>query len=206
MVDDSRSISKTSFQVRIMTRSMFACRLSGFQISIAIFFALALLSVCSRLMIRVATRKSLLLDDYLVILAAIALCVATGILFKMLDMTYLVQALNQDFVTSSASEADSPRSFMQWSQIYYPLMWLVIFLIKFAFLAFFYRLIWNRSRWLTIYFWGITALIAGFWVFMCLSVVITCDGRSSKHTGIAYLTIRLSSGSEVFAYHRGRVR
>lgn len=97
---------------------------SGFQL--ALFFTLALLSVISRLAVRLTTRKRLYMDNYLVLLAAAALCVVTGINFKVLSVAYLVDATGRGLITPTTGELNSELNITRWTHIFIPYMWLVV--------------------------------------------------------------------------------
>lgn len=155
------------------------------QITIGIFFGFAITSVIGRLGYRYHTRRSLFLDDYIVLIGAMCLCAAIGILYKHYEFIFFTEfALNTSSFESKAN-ANQIRILLTtpYSAFYAPLVltWTTIFAVKFSFLIFFKKLI-SRVTTIHTYYWivGIVTLLS--WLFMLFEPLILCK-KPSKPVG-----------------------
>lgn len=133
-----------------------------------------MISVIFRFVVRFHTRKKPALDDYLVLLAAVAVSAATGLLLQNLDTFYLSEAIFKLFLIPTTTEVDALLDIMKWLHAIAPLVWLTLYAVKFAFLYFFHRLVISCSKWLRIYFWGVVVFVFISWLSSSLSMVVLC--------------------------------
>jgi len=128
-----------------------------------------MLSVVARVAIRLKTLRRLSLDDYLLFFAAVALTVATGLLYGILDRLYLSGALQKNpvlaFSISSKTLFHLLNTAAQLFHTFLIFAWTATFFVKFSFLAFFRQLIWKTK--IQRYYW----FVVGFTVFTYLFLI-----------------------------------
>ncbi|OCL07968.1 hypothetical protein AOQ84DRAFT_294085 [Glonium stellatum] len=146
----------------------------SFEVSVSVLFAAAIFSVLVRFAIRLVGRRKLSLDDYLVLIGAVALSAANGVLFHYLDTLYIVEAMNDDGIIPNSAEIGPVLDMMRWNDVFVAMSWTSIFSIKFAFMAFFHPLIWQLSKKITVYFWAVVAFITCCWLLLSLDDFIIC--------------------------------
>jgi hypothetical protein len=134
----------------------------------------ASISVLFRVGVRLQARKSFSLDDYCVVIAASAMCAATGLLLQNMDTFYLVEAIFKLYLIPTKSEIGPILEVMKLLHIIVPLLWLTVFAIKFAFLSFFHTLTAHYSKRIVQYFWAVVAFVVLSWLSSSLSMVILC--------------------------------
>jgi len=105
--------------------------------------------------LRVLGRRRLYLDDGFLILSAIMLCAASGVLYENIFAIYLLNSVGR------APELLRTTAFLSYAkvlqdnhgaQVFSVLSWITIYGVKFTFFAFFKPLIQFRQR-LTVYYW-----------------------------------------------------
>ena len=112
--------------------------------------------------IRICIHKKVQVEDYILFFAVVCLCAATGLAYATLTAQYaLLQLVLHGFEDDIELLGEIPRISKQ-SNAASNFWWLVIFLVKMAFLFFFRRLTF-RLRSLKIWWWFATTLtiIAG---------------------------------------------
>lgn len=127
-------------------------------------FGLAIIAFVIRSYIRIRINKQVNVEDFILLLAVVSLCGATGLAYATLTAQYeLLQLVLHGFADDLAFKqlAEIPRTSKE-ENAATNIWWLVIFLVKMAFLFFFRRLI-SRLRTLNIWWWFATTLtiIAG---------------------------------------------
>ncbi|EAQ84504.1 predicted protein [Chaetomium globosum CBS 148.51] len=153
----------------------------AFKAAVAVFFALAILSVLVRAGFRLRARQPLTLDDYLVFAAAILLSGGTGLLYNICDNLYLSSAIHLDqpitLHLGSQSIADLIDA-VQGYRSYLVIAWTAISLAKFSFLAFFRQRI-GDTRSIRLYYWSLVALTAISWLLCVVEPFILCPNVGS---------------------------
>ncbi|KAF2477223.1 uncharacterized protein BDR25DRAFT_300235 [Lindgomyces ingoldianus] len=149
----------------------------AFTVVAGVFFALATLLTLSRCLLRLHLRRTIFLDDILVIFGACCLAVATGVLYYCVDDLFLLEAFTFDpLVAATATPADTIAlvSTTKWTYIFVDFTWTAIFAVKFSFLVFFKTLITGVSRRLNWYFWGVVGVTAVTWGFEFVEPFVYC--------------------------------
>lgn len=183
LIDGLAGIKKMAFKVGALfpKRLSVTCLTRGGQAAVAVFFALAILSVLVRAGFRLRARQPLTLDDYLVFAAAILLSGGTGLLYNICDNLYLSSAIHLDQpITlhlgsqSIADLIDAVRGYRS----YLVIAWTAISLAKFSFLAFFRQRI-GDTRSIRLYYWSLVALTAISWLLCVVEPFIHCPNVGS---------------------------
>jgi hypothetical protein len=159
IVSHTGRISLPALKVRkVFDTRFFICLRSrpNPQITQAVLFSSAIFCFIGRLSIRITTRKTLLLDDDILIFSAACLCGATAYFFRYSFLFYLNNATVHDpslksttaFLPYAAALRDNqaPRN------IFACFNWTAIYAVKLCFFTFFKPLIRN-FRALTIFYW-----------------------------------------------------
>lgn len=147
----------------------------------AVFFALAILSVLARGSVRFRTKRALAVDDYLLFSAAVLLIGDTGFLYSICDNLYLSSAaqldpaitlrLGSQGVADLTDAAQGYRSFLA-------ITWTSIFLVKLSFLAFFKPLI-GKAPGIRAHYWTVVALTTISWLLCVIEPFILCPNSGS---------------------------
>ncbi|KAI1175948.1 hypothetical protein F4777DRAFT_548558 [Nemania sp. FL0916] len=145
-----------------------------FVVSSAVLFGIAMLSVVTRLVVRILGRVPWRLDDGLVILAAALLASGYATCLHNLDSLYLIEALNKGVVFLFQEELPKILSIQKWSTISAFLIWTSVYLVKFTFLYFFHTLVQGMPRKITTFFWSTVCLTVVFWIYTVLDPIIIC--------------------------------
>ncbi|KAF1950254.1 hypothetical protein CC80DRAFT_598276 [Byssothecium circinans] len=151
----------------------------SFDVSIGILFSLAMISILLRLGIQRRANRQLRPDDYLVLLAALALITVTTLLIVSSPIVFLNDAISQRIVIPTPEEAHHGTGIIFWLHILMPLMWLVVYAIKFAFLYFFHGFVYLRSKHLLRYYWAVVAMVVVFWIFSSCAIIYVCPSSSA---------------------------
>ncbi|KAK4150899.1 hypothetical protein C8A00DRAFT_36475 [Chaetomidium leptoderma] len=200
----------------------------AFKSTVGIFFGLSILSVLARAGIRLRTRRTLSLDDYLLFAAAVFLSAATGLMYNICDNLYLSTAIRLD--TSIVGRLGIDRlmslvnSAVQENHSFLILAWTATFLVKFSFLAFFKQLIWNVAG-VRRYYWTVVAVTVISWLFLIAEPFILCSSfgmeslqcfEESKNllyismtglvTGLDAITDLMIVSIPIIVLHRARMR
>lgn len=134
-----------------------------------------MLSVASRIVIRVYSRSRLYLDDYFVIIAILSLCAGTGLVYAFCQSIFVIQAVKGD-----PSIIIPPDQYNDLAQTYAILesflciMWTSIFAVKLSFLALFRILIRRVSKVITRYYWIVVTTTIVTWMFLVGEPFIIC--------------------------------
>ncbi|KAK4183912.1 hypothetical protein QBC35DRAFT_541740 [Podospora australis] len=149
----------------------------AFRITVGVFFSLAILTVVGRAVIRLKTRRTLALDDYLLFAGAAFLCGATGLLYSIVDTLYLAVAVQKDqstiFLLTPDQFTNLIENAVQENHAFLMVAWTATFLVKFSFLAFFKQLIWQVSG-IRIYYWTVVVITGLSWAFLVAEPFILC--------------------------------
>lgn len=129
-----------------------------------VLFGLAIIAFVIRSYIRIRIHKQVHVEDFILLLAIVSLCAATGLAYAALTAQYeLIQLILHGFEDDLAFQllGEIPKISKEENAVTNT-WWLVIFSVKMAFLFFFRRLI-SRLRTLNIWWWFATTLtiIAG---------------------------------------------
>ena len=144
------------------------------QIVMGVLFSSALVAAIVRTCIRIKLRRRLYLDDAFLGLACFALTAATTVLYEELETLYLAEDFMQYYV--SGDMADMPvdvkvatisLKYQRTDFVHWMLSWIVIFSVKFTFLAFFYRLLDRLPRFLLYWKMVVVANVAA--LLYCIS-------------------------------------
>ncbi|ORX99200.1 hypothetical protein BCR34DRAFT_139961 [Clohesyomyces aquaticus] len=152
------------------------------EVLIGIFAAMATIAVAFRLVIQLRSRGKLYLDDFFVLAATVFLLVETGLLYHLCSWIWIEQALAinpMNFVLFTRSEIMSLLTFLDSENAWLAVAWTSIYLVKLSFLAFFYKLVRNVSRNLTVFWWAALVVSTGAWVFTTFENIINCGTGSS---------------------------
>ena len=132
-----------------------------------------------RLIVQIKLHRRLFLDDYFLIFACICLTAGTGLGYANVGSLYWSEELNYNpthIYYLLANHVDIAARINVYQRLYYSypaLLWAAIFAVKFAYLAFFRRLI-ERVRGLIIY-WRIVVGIATVSLPVCIvSIYVSC--------------------------------
>lgn len=151
-------------------------KLDPFQVSIGVFFGLAVLSVVGRMVARVYTRRRLYLDDAFLIFGLVCLCAATVLAYMNTRTMFLVEAIQRYFsIVIPADQAQPLLSAMAFGVSVLCLTWTATFAVKFSFLVMFWHLIQRVSKWLTRYYWAVVATCVISWMFVICEPFILCQ-------------------------------
>lgn len=128
-------------------------------------------------MIRLTTRRSVALDDYLLFLAFAFLTATTALVYYLFDSIYLATAVERDpliFFQLSTKQMQQLLNQALNENILLAIAWTTTFLVKFSFLAFFRKLIRNVDG-IQYYYWGVVALTLLTWMFLTSEAFILCS-------------------------------
>ncbi|KAF2812735.1 uncharacterized protein BDZ99DRAFT_487147 [Mytilinidion resinicola] len=143
-----------------------------FLISVSILFGSALLSVLARFAIRIFGRRQIRWDDGLVFLATIALIVAFGVCLKLLETLYLVEAINKKAAFPFREDMPKMLDLVKWLAVFAIMNWTSVYMVKFAFMYFFYTLFWGLSlKTVRIYCTSVGLLIV-CWMYTVVNPII----------------------------------
>lgn len=145
-------------------------------------YGVAVLSVLTRAVIRVTTRRNVSLDDYLLFLAFAFLTASTALVYYLLDSIYLATAVERDaliFFQLNTKQMEQLLSQALNENIFLAMAWTTTFLVKFSFLAFFRQLIRNVNG-IQYYYWGIVTLTLLTWMFLTSEAFILCSDFGIK--------------------------
>lgn len=127
---------------------------------------------------QIHARRRLCYDDYFVLIGAICLCAAVGIVYKHCEYAFLVQALLSNPFLISEISADQTKELLTTpysiAHAFFALSWTTIFAVKFSFLIFFKRLI-NRVSGIQAYYWIVIIISLLSWLFSLVEPLILCS-------------------------------
>ena len=153
------------------------------QVTIGIFFGLAIASLIGRLGFRIHTRRSLYLDDYVVLIGALCLSVSTGLAYKNCEFLFVTDAIQRNPSLLSKANADQIQilSEIRYSALYVSLAfsWTTIFAVKISFLIFFKKLI-NRVTKIHAYYWSVAFITLLSWLFMVFEPFVLCQNPNQN--------------------------
>ena len=139
------------------------------------FFGLSLISVATRVAIRIRTRRSLFLDDYVVVFGLACLIGATGVLYYDMNNIFVFDALDRQpgLLTYIAPEINRLLLSLKYLDVFLALIWTTTFAVKFSFLAFFHQLI-DRVTKIRVYYWTVVTITLLSWAFFISEPFILC--------------------------------
>lgn len=139
------------------------------------FFGLSLISVAARVAIRIRTRRSLFLDDYVVVFGLACLIGATGVLYYDMNNIFVFDALDRQpgLLTYIAPEINRLLLSLKYLDVFLALIWTTTFAVKFSFLAFFHQLI-DRVTKIRVYYWTVVTITLLSWAFFISEPFILC--------------------------------
>jgi hypothetical protein len=152
------------------------------------FFALAIISVIARAIIRYHSRPKPTLDDYLMFFGTACLIAGTGLLYRNLENMYATQAIWEDpmFLFRQVEGKDhmfkALMEFQLFNKIALSLIWTTTFSVKLSFLAFFSQLIQSVDN-IRKYYWFVVGFTIVSWMFVTGEQHILCP-----HVGMASRT------------------
>lgn len=148
-------------------------------------FGFAILSFFGRIIIRLASRRRLFLDDGFLALAFLCLVGGTAILYTRISMIYLeFSVLRGDQIAALLAFQQIDNLFEQskWQLAYLLLLWTAVFAVKWCYLAFFYPLLRSMPLKFIYYYWFSVAFSIVSWLFLVVGEqLITCPyvGKAS---------------------------
>lgn len=140
--------------------------LSPTQLSLSLLFALALLALLGRILIRLTSRGKLQLDDFLLLFAVVCLSSSTAIMFKVAPNYYLTQALirgDEDAIAIAGPRLKTLAQHYNWTVANIILSWTAVFGVKASYFALFYPMMSVMSRRVVWFFWASVGLSAVAW-------------------------------------------
>ena len=150
------------------------------QITIGIFFGLAIISTIARVGFRIHVHRSLSLysEDYITLIGAMCLCAATGILYKKCDYLFLIDVLGNDPSLVSNISPDQISDLLKTPYAvyyaFYALIWTTTFAVKLSFLVFFKRLI-NGVTKIHKYYWIVGMITLLSWLYNVTEPFVVCS-------------------------------
>lgn len=149
------------------------------QALIGVFYGLAVTAASVRLILQIRIHRRLYLDDYFLLFACVCLTAGTALGYTNVASLYFVQGLNYNpthFYYLLAKHVDIAANINKYERLYYSypaLLWTAIFVVKFAYLAFFRRLI-DRVRPLVIYWRVIVGITIVSFPICIISIYVAC--------------------------------
>ncbi|KAJ6109223.1 hypothetical protein N7486_001457 [Penicillium sp. IBT 16267x] len=140
-----------------------------FQVAVGVLFGLAVIAFISRILLRLITRRRLFLDDAFLTLAWACLCTGTGILYHRIGVVYLEFAILGGDAASYAiaiTEMNDLVEQSKWQLAYLVMLWTTVFSVKWCYLAFFFPLLRNMSRWFIWYYRAAVCLSVACWILI----------------------------------------
>ena len=140
-------------------------------------FALASIAFIGRIIIRVWTRKRILLDDGFLIVSFASLIASTAIFYERARIIYLVFSFmsNDPVIALIASqEIDDASAQANWSFAYITFLWTTIFMVKLCYFAFFHTLLLSMPRLWIRYYWTAIVVTTISWLYLIVQQLITC--------------------------------
>ncbi|KAE8342785.1 hypothetical protein BDV24DRAFT_129752 [Aspergillus arachidicola] len=149
-------------------------------ISTGVFFALAIVGVIVRFVLRFGVQKhKFQADDGVLIVATIFLVASTVVMYhKAVYIMYLVDAIALGRLEVPANMVELSDEDHTWTMATLMLIWCTICAVKFFFLVFFRKLI-DRLRLWQIYWWFACLFNFGLLVFGLVSFWVTCPHRGA---------------------------
>jgi hypothetical protein len=166
------------------------------KITSSTLFGLAILSVCGRIFIKRKYKLRLYVDDYFVFYATACLIAGTAVLYLEVDNLYIgpVVAKYPD-MTTAVPPARMKKIFdygMIHQHVYFTLLWSSIFGVKFAFLAFFRKMI-HRMKAMNIYWWVTLSTLVPAWVVIVIMGFFLCPRFRSEASKLNPMSRLVSS-------------
>lgn len=135
---------------------------------------MAILCVSVRFAIRIFGRRKIGWDDGLVLIAFMALIAAFVVCHKFVTMLYLMAALRNEAVIVFQEELLEIKDVLKWANIFGAMNFTAVYMVKFAFLNFFYPLIQGMSLRITRFYWATVGISIVCWLYTVLNVIIVC--------------------------------
>ncbi|KAI1129674.1 hypothetical protein F5Y10DRAFT_237724 [Nemania abortiva] len=149
----------------------------AYQVTVGVFFGVALLSVLVRAAIRLTTSKRFFLDDYLLFTAAAFLAGTTGLAYYLCDAFYIATVISNEgqsaFFQLNPHQTDQILDYALLENIFLALAWTATFFVKFSFLAFFKQMIFSVDR-IHYYYWGVVIFTVISYLFLVGEAFILC--------------------------------
>lgn len=108
------------------------------------------------------------------LLAGTSLVVAFGICLRLLDTLYLVEAMNKGLAIPFQEEIPQILDLIKWATIFAAMNWTSVYMVKFAFLNFFYTLIQGLPKRITRLYWATVGISIICWIYTVLDPIIIC--------------------------------
>ncbi|KAF2866131.1 hypothetical protein BDV95DRAFT_623236 [Massariosphaeria phaeospora] len=139
------------------------------------FYGIAALSMTGRIVVRLAIRRRLYLDDYVLLFGFLSLTAATGFYYSFDWMLYVLNILKYDrTVIPTAEDLGDIMNAQAINYSLVALLWATICPVKLCFLVSFKVLIKNVSRIMSIWYWTTVGLIIVFWAIMTAMPWMQC--------------------------------
>lgn len=172
----SNSTRLTPEEARVLIESAGRIPMRTFQVTIGVLAGLALCCFILRIAIRLRYQKRLRLDDAFLIVAAICLCAATGILYHVTWFLYLhTAALHIPRLLPYLLRGYA--DLLAFQKKIYPFLDLAqtaTYAVKGCFLVFMRPLIWHISRKVNWYYWSIVGFCIIAWAYTVVMPFILC--------------------------------
>ena len=152
---------------------------------IGVFYGLAILGALTRLVLQLKLHHRLQLDDTFLIFACICLTASTVLCYANVGNLYWNQELNYHpslLLYLMQEHVDVAAHVNAYQSVYESstsLLWAVIFAVKFAYLAFFRRLV-DRVCSLVIYWRIVVGLCAVSFPICVISIYVSCSKKKQK--------------------------
>ena len=177
MSDISRAgrIPEPAFRVGWSLNAQFDPAADRFQGCLGAFLGLSVLAVAARTVIRIKSRHSLYADDAFLFFGLICMCIATGLAYVVLPLSYLQEAVFIDpeqhkltYDVLPALERDQKLTNM-----FFLFSWTAEFAVKLSLLFFFRQLVQRLPR-LTLYVKSVMVVTTVVWVVLICEPWILC--------------------------------
>ncbi|MCJ1252195.1 hypothetical protein MMC30_009442, partial [Trapelia coarctata] len=143
--------------------------------AIGTVYGIAVLTLATRTIIRIHTRRRLYIDDAFLLFSFLCLTCATGLVFTFLRNMFISEAsrVDPDAVITLEDLVKLTNS-MAIVDTFLALAWTTTFCVKFSFLALFRLLIHRVSGPITIYYWCVVGFTTITWAFIVSESFILC--------------------------------
>ena len=128
----------------------------------------------ARFAIRIIGHRKIKWDDGLVLLATIELIAAFGLLLKVLNSLYLVEAMNQKVAYPFREDLHSLLRLTTWAYSFSALNWTAVYTVKLTFMYFFHVLILGLSQRITRLYWTTLCIQVISWIYTVVNPFIIC--------------------------------
>ena len=146
---------------------------------------------------RIHVRRSLYLNDYIVLIETMCFCATIELIYKNCDNYFLNDVMQLNHFLFLKVSFDRINELFKNSNTYFyvffAFIWITIFVVKFFFLTFFKRFI-ERVTKIQKYYWIVMIIILISWIFLMMKFLILCFhfSRNLLYVSMSKLVIDLN--------------